>query len=442
MNRLRIFIFNSIILTITSFLIRIINMLFNIYIANKIGSEGSGVFGLISSVFIFAITFANSGISLATTRIVGEEIDNGNYNECKIATKKCILYSLFFGLLACSFLIVFGKFISATLLHGKLSKNPIYLMAISLPFVSITSAFYGYFSGIRKAYKTSFTQIISTIIKFIIVYLLFYINPASNIEDSCTFLILANTISAFLEFLFTYILYFFEKKRSKKFIYDNTKYFARIIKIAFPVAITSYIRSGLSTLKHILIPLRLEKFNLSCTISLSQYGLINGMTLPVLLFPSVFINSFASLLIPELARYNFKKDYKKMNQVIHFILNIISFFSISIIVIFLIFKNEISYLIYNNYNAAKYIFILSPIIIFIYLDTVIDCMLKGLDEHLNVMLCNILDLFLSTILIYFLLPIYGISGYILVIYISEIFNFSISLLLLYKKSKFKTKQND
>ena len=410
-------------------------MFFNIYIAKHIGSECSGIFGIISSIYIFTITFANSGISLATTRIIGDEIDKGNLSKCNLAIKKCILYSLFFGLLACSFLIVFGKFISATLLHGKLSKNPIYLMAISLPFVSITSAFYGYFSGIRKAYKTSFTQIISTIIKFIIVYLLFYINPASNIEDSCTFLILANTISAFLEFLFTYILYFFEKKRSKKFIYDNTKYFARIIKIAFPVAITSYIRSGLSTLKHILIPLRLEKFNLSCSVSLSQYGLIHGMTLPVLLFPSFFINSFAGLLIPEFARYNLKKDYIKMKKVINFIFKFVAVFSIIIICIFLLYNDEISYWIYNNYNIAKYIFILSPIIIFIYLDNVIDCILKGLDEHVNVMICNIADLFLSTTLIYFLLPIYGINGYILVVYISEIFNFSISLYLLYKKIK-------
>ena len=435
MSRLRIFIFNSIVLTFTSLLIRIIDMFFNIYIANKIGSEGSGVFGLISSIFVFAITFANSGINLATTRIVGEEIDKGNFNESKIALKKCIVYSLFFGLFACILLFIFSDFISTTLLHNKLSKYPVYIMAISLPFISVTSVFYGYFSGIRKTYKTSITQIFSTLIKFIIVYLFFYTNPSSNIERSCTFLILANTISSILEFLFTYILYLLEKKELKRNICNNINYLTRIFKIAFPVAVTSYIRSGLSTLKHMLIPIRLEKFNLSCDASLSQYGLINGMTLPVLLFSSVFINSFAGLLIPEFARYNLKRDYKKMKKVTYFILKTVTIFSVCIITIFLIFNYEISFLIYKNYNVSRYIFILSPIIIFIYLDNVIDCMLKGLDEHVNVMICNIVDLFLSTTLIYFLLPLYGINGYILVIYISEVFNFSISLYLLHKKIK-------
>jgi len=52
------------------------------------------------SVYTFAITFANSGISLAATRIVSEELDGNGGAGLKIAMRKCILYSLFFGVLA------------------------------------------------------------------------------------------------------------------------------------------------------------------------------------------------------------------------------------------------------------------------------------------------------------------------------------------------------
>lgn len=61
------------------------SMFFNVYVANKLGSEGAGIFELIMSIFTFATTFANSGISLAATRIVSEEID-GNSG---IRTKNC-----------------------------------------------------------------------------------------------------------------------------------------------------------------------------------------------------------------------------------------------------------------------------------------------------------------------------------------------------------------
>ncbi len=53
-------------------------MFFSVYVANKLGSEGSGIFELIMSIFTFATTFANSGISLAATRIVSEEIDGNS----------------------------------------------------------------------------------------------------------------------------------------------------------------------------------------------------------------------------------------------------------------------------------------------------------------------------------------------------------------------------
>lgn len=85
MSRLRRFFFNTIILTLTSLFMSAVNMFFSVYVANKLGSEGAGVFELIMSIFTFASTFANSGISLAATRIVSEEID-GNSG---VRTKNC-----------------------------------------------------------------------------------------------------------------------------------------------------------------------------------------------------------------------------------------------------------------------------------------------------------------------------------------------------------------
>ncbi len=75
MSRLKRFLFNTIILTLTSLLMSAIGMFFNIYVANKLGSEGAGIFELLMSIFTFGVTFANSGISLAATRIVSEELD-------------------------------------------------------------------------------------------------------------------------------------------------------------------------------------------------------------------------------------------------------------------------------------------------------------------------------------------------------------------------------
>ena len=52
------------------------------------------------------------------------------------------------------------------------------------------------------------------------------------------------------------------------------------------------------------------------------------------------------------------------------------------------------------------------------------------------MYCNIADLFITITLIYSFIPIYGIYGYIAIIYISEIFNFCVSIYQLYKETHF------
>jgi len=55
------------------------------------------------------------------------------------------------------------------------------------------------------------------------------------------------------------------------------------------------------------------------------------------------------------------------------------------------------------------------------------------------MCCNILDLAISVSFIYFLLPIFGSIGYIIVMYISEILNYSISVITLFKETELKFK---
>ena len=94
-------------------------------------------------------------------------------------------------------------------------------------------------------------------------------------------------------------------------------------------------------------------------------------------------------------------------------------------------------ILFKNLACATYIKILSPLILFMYLDSIIDSMLKGLNKQFEVMVCNILDLILVIGMLYFFIPLWGLTGYLLTIIISEIFNFSISFFQLYHTTKFK-----
>jgi len=69
MKRVKLFLINALLLFGTSVLLRTVGVSFNIYISNKIGPSGMGLLTLIMSVYSFAVTFATSGINLATARL-------------------------------------------------------------------------------------------------------------------------------------------------------------------------------------------------------------------------------------------------------------------------------------------------------------------------------------------------------------------------------------
>lgn len=435
MKKIKLFFINGIILTITSLIMRMAGLIFNIYITNKVGSEAIGVFGLIMSIYMLAITVATSGINLATTRIVSEEITKCRESGAKKAVITCILYSLTFGIITSIILILNSNYICINWLHGKVSSKPLYFIGIALPFISMSCAINGYFTAIGKSFKTASSQIFEFIIKIIAtIYILKKLFP-QNIESTCLALIVGDCISEICSFTYLILLFLFDKIIKKYYKKTSFKYSKRIFRVTIPVALTSYIRSGLSTLKQLIIPSGLEKHGISCDEAMSQYGLINGMVMQIITFPSVFINSFSNLLIPEYCYFNEKKTYTKMNITTFKIFKLSLLYSIYIGALFFNFSNEISITIYKNHEAALFIKVMSLLIPFIYIDGIIDNILKGLDKQVTVMLCNILDLFISIGSIYLLLPIYGIYGYIIVIYISEIFNFSISFWQLKKISK-------
>ena len=84
---------------------------------------------------------------------------------------------------------------------------------------------------------------------------------------------------------------------------------------------------------------------------------------------------------------------------------------------------------------GTYIKLFAPLIPFMYVDIIIDNILKGLDAQTNVMIINIIDLIVSTCFIFFFVPLLGIKGYILSIFISEILNLGLSLNKLLKLEK-------
>lgn len=374
------------------------------------------------------------GINLAVTRVISEELALDNPKGILKIMKRCIYITLITSITTSLILYCNTDFIIDKCLHNKVTPYVIYLICLALPLISMSSAIAGYFAGVRRIYKNAIGQFIEHVAKVIVTAIILMHYLPNGLNFSCFALILGDMLSEVISFIYIYIIYTLDKRRYKKYfeIKKKNDYTYKIVRISLPIAITSYIRSGLTTLKQLIIPSSLEKSGINCAESLAKYGIINGMALPIIMFPDILVKSFASLLIPEFSRYNAKNDYKRIKQVTNILLLSILTISFLLTFVLFIFSNQLGKIIYKDISIGFYIKILSPLAIFIYVDTVVDSVLRGLDAQVGVMIVNIFDLVISSSFIYFLVPKLGLIGYIISIYISEVLNFTISLFQLIK----------
>ena len=159
---------------------------------------------------------------------------------------------------------------------------------------------------------------------------------------------------------------------------------------------------------------------------MATYGMIHGMSLPLVLYPSALLSSLSGLLVPEIsARYASGKHSHigyMTARVLHFAL----LFSIGTAGIIYFNAYEISSAVYSEKGVAFYTQILSALIPVMYLDMTIDGILKGLDQQMSYMRYNIIDACICVVFVYILVPVFSVKGYIFVVFLSEIINFALS----------------
>lgn len=421
----------GIVLSASALIMRSVSVAFNVYVSGKIGAAGMGLLSLIMSVYSLAVTFAVSGISLASTRLTAEAIGSGRKDDVRAAMKRCLIYSLIFG--SATFIVLFfsSDFIAVSWLDDMRCSRPIKLFAISMPFISMSAAMQGYFTALRRVNKSASAQFFEQLIRIFTTTSLLTLIAPKGIEYACIAVISGGTVSEITSFIYTFLLYKFDlSKNFRKARALSAGLTKKMCRIAMPVAFSAYLRTGLVTLEHMLIPYGLKKYGASGERSLETYGVLQGMVLPIILFPTAFLSSFNLLLVPELAAASAKGERRHINYIGERFLRFTMMFAVGVAGVMMCFSHEIGYVIYKNHEACDFIKTVAPLIPIMYLDSAVDTMLKGLDEQLFNMRINIIDAASSAALVYFLCPKIGIMGYIVTIFASEIFNLSCSMVRL------------
>ena len=215
--------------------------------------------------------------------------------------------------------------------------------------------------------------------------------------------------------------------------YHHTKKHIRIrrklFETAVPLAIADNLKAVINTTENLMVPKRLQLFSRNSD-PMAAFGMVCGMVFPILMFPAAILFGLAELLIPEMARCKAAGSSRRIQYLSEKSLLIAIVFGCLCGGILYIGAEQICQCLYKTLEASTYLrwfAILTPML---YSDIIVDAMTKGLGQQKKCVRNNIITSILDILLLFILLPRYGMRGYFISFAITHLLNFALSISLL------------
>ena len=406
MRRARQLMLHTSAMTATTLLMRTIAMVFQVYVAGRIGAAGIGLFQLVLSVYTLATTVAQSGIRLAATRLVAEQVGRRDEPAIRRAVRCAVGYSAVFGT-AAMLLLYFMAPAAAGWAGDERTVLSLRVLAFALPFVACSSAMGGYFIAMHQSVKMSVVQLTEQLVRIGCTVLALMRLGGYGLEYACGALTLGMLASEIYSFIALLLL-----------------------------LIAGLPRAPGRCRRSMLLPL-LRLFGGGTEAALAAYGVIQGMSLPVLLFPAALIIVIADLIVPELTEAQVQGRLKNLSYMLERLYRLGLMFAMAVGGVCFFFAQPLGELIYHESAAGRYIRMLAPLVPVMYMDTLVDGMLKGVGEYRANMRYNIFDAATGLVLVWLLIPRYGVGGYLFSIAATELLNFTLSAARLVRVNGFR-----
>lgn len=424
----RLFVENAMLLTVTSLLLRVAGMFFRIYIANKVGDEGMGLYQLIFSLYNFGITLATTGVSVASTRMVAEWLARDGGNPRQLAGR-VVRYSLLVGGAAGVLLYVSAEPACTMLLQDERAILAVRILAPSLPCMAVGAALRGCFSACRNVRSSSGSQIFEQIVRIALVaYLLPRFLPY-GVSIACAVIVVGNTVSEFLSAFYMAISWkrYVAKMGSKpaKALEHPLRDYAAM---SAPVTATRGIGSLLVTAENMIVPACLASWFGERAAALSAFGQLKGMAMPVLFFPFSFLATISTLLLPEITEAHAKNDTKGLERLVRSTMLVTSLVSVLMGGLFTIFSAELGQALYHSEEIGFYLRVIGPLAPLMYLESMVDGILRGLGEQIATFRYSVCDSCLRIAGTLLLVPRFGMAGFLFVMLYSNLFTSVLNLL--------------
>ncbi len=433
------FLSGTLILTLTGIISRIIGFFYRIFLSHHIGEEGMGIYQLLAPVMALSFSLTCAGIQTSISKYTASYIAQNQIKSARRILLTGFILSLSLSTITTFFLYQNAAWISVSLLSEARCEPLVRIYALSLPFACIHSCMNGYYYGMKKSMVPSVSQLAEQMARVGSVFAIYSYSEYMNAEPSLAVTMLGILIGEICATLLSIGAFYLHVSKNTspsecigRIIPSYVLHFHEILRMAVPLVANRLTLNLLQSIEAVQIPSRLVMFGMTKSSALANYGVLTGMTYPLILFPCAVTSSVSVLLLPYISEAGAKGEFSKIKSAIKKSLIACVFLGSVCCCFFLLFGPSLGKLLFGSKLAGTYIQILSIACPLLYLGGILTSILHGLGKAFLAFCFNTGCLTLRLLFVFFLIPRIGMYGYLIGIFISELCLIFLMLFALYR----------
>lgn len=413
--------------------LQLLGFVFRILLARSISAEALGTYQLLLPFYSVLTSITLTGLTVAVSRLSASYNKRGDRNSAVFSVYRARRLFFFALSLIAVPVIFFRREISEKLLSVGGASLSFFPLLICLFLTGIENISKQFFYGIGKVLPQIVTELSEQVVRaFAVLSLLKFFSPESPTDAS--FLIVSGMVIS--ELLSVFILSLFFRRERRGVIKSSRPKYAKLLSISLPISLAAFFNNLLSMANSALIPSGLRHFGMSTVAATESFGVMFGMTFPLLSFPIAFIASLGSVMVPKmsqtLAQNNMSDLRRKAGKSIH----TVSLIAMPFFALVIELAKPICELLWKSSDPSRFILPLALGTLFTYYEIVCGSLLNAIgserESALYIILCGIVQLLFT-----FAVKSFGMSAFVCGFVVSNLLGALLNILGLVRKTKLR-----
>lgn len=422
----------TLILTAAGFTCRILGFVYKIYLSRILTAEEIGLYHLSSPIIMLAQAVAIGGMGTAVTKHVSAYAGQNKKDKGFINFLASLFFCICLSTLFCIVIINNADFLAEKFIRNTFCTNLLKLSAYSMPFACVHTLIVSFFMGLEFPGVPAFSQVLEQVFRIGSIYIFSCIYTQNGTPFDATIAIYGSITGEIAASLFTVasVILLNEKYKTEKtgLIRNQTYYISEgvlqlgaSLKLAWPITANRICIHLIQSLEAVLLPMMLITNGSSQSDSVALYGILTGMSMPLILFPATITNSMSQALLPDVSRAWQSQNLHHLRKSIALSLGMALNLGLICIPCFYFYGSEFGRIIFDNPTVASQTKLLSLLCPLIFISSMLSSTLNGLGKTDTVFISSLIAQIIRLALIVFIVPKTGISGYITGIILSHAF---------------------